>query len=87
MDNPHLSRPWLLLTASSDEPRISGASLVNLNAVRVVEVISETEIKLRLGDQYTIGVTGTGATEFLAFLMSQAILLDGSPFPLPPEPE
>ncbi len=90
MANGNLERPWLLLTSvvgSGDDIDISGSSLVNLNTVRRVEIITLTEIRLEFSEAHVVVLQGQGATEFLDFLMHRSMLINGEPFPVADQDE
>jgi hypothetical protein len=82
-DSMDQERPWILLTkvvGSGEKADISGSSLLNLTAIRTVEIVSPTELKLWFSQDHIVTVRGTGATEILDYLLNRSILSNGQPF-------
>jgi hypothetical protein len=82
-DSMDQERLWLLLTkvvGSGEKADISGSSLLNLTAIRTVEIVSPTELKLWFSQDHIVTVRGTGATEILDYLLNRSILSNGQPF-------
>ena len=76
-------RSWLLLTqptGSGTDIDLSGTQLLNLAAIRSVEVVSATELNLRFSADHVVNVHGLLATQILRYLLDHAIYPNGKPF-------
>jgi hypothetical protein len=80
-------RSWLLLPQvmrrTDRTTDISGTTLINLELVRRVEVISATKLKLWFSETYAETFEGSGATQLLETLLARAMHIDGKPVEFP----
>ena len=76
-------RSWLLLTQATGRGTdidLSGTQLLNLAAIRSVEVVSATELNLRFSVDHVVNVHDLLATQILKYLLDHAIYPSGKPF-------
>jgi hypothetical protein len=71
-------RSWLLIP-KPDSADHTGALLLNLDSVRLVEITNKQEIRLCFTDEHTVHIAGSAATEVLEMLFLRARLTDGTP--------
>jgi hypothetical protein len=76
-------RSWLLLIqspCSGTDIDLSGTQLLNLAAIRSVEVVTATELNLRFSADHVVNVHDLLATQILRYLLDHATYPNGKPF-------